>query len=878
MSFFFPGSRKAPTKKTGPSKGPIPIHTLRQLGCKVCPHDKRADELEAPKMEPSGKAKGVVYLLGSAPSQADDKANLHWSDAAGDAIWQAFGSYFMKAEVRSNYIQQCAGEMSKASLECCRNRIIADIEETRPGIIVTVGDAPLEWATGINAGALRQRGQLIATKIGNRACWVYPIIYPKFAAKKNKRRKSEHELTFNHDIRTIKRLVEDGTVLTPPVIYESGYADGIELITGQETGDLQRLEKALHELRWVPDLAIDIETNGLRPKKLRKPEIYIISIGNFERVVSFTLDHPEGWGTETRRARVRALVLEFIINSGVKTAHNLAMELEWLASDLGEDLLWRAEWDDTMLMAHTLDERPGTKSLNHQIRIHAGFELKAISNIDVERILEYPLTQTLTYCGMDSKWTSWLRRHLRRAFEMADNVAALWREHNRKVRLAPALVATELKGLAVDMKMARQLDDQYSEETRRIEAKIRGTDEVLRFERRFGTFSPTSPDHVLQLLRDICKRDEVKLTAYDGTTSESTSEEVLESIPSAEVPSASLILEHRAIAKVHGTYIKPIITGAMLGVDGLIHSKYSTTTAETGRQSSEDPNAQNFPKRKHREVRRVIVPHSPDYVMAPCDYGQIEFRVIGMASEDENIIKYCWTGYDVHKWWAERMISKYRRIVDHIVTVWAEDFKKARAGGKDEEALIIKLWRQEAKNKWVFPMFFGSQVASCAAQLNYPLEILEELADDFWDEFRGVRKWQDKLVSNYERNLYVETLNGRRRRGALSRNQIINHPIQGTAGDIVGDAQARLAERSYREEDPCLQMILNVHDDLTFELPANNWKPYLDDIAAEMCRPVFDWIQVPLLVEASIGPNWADCKEVQVYRSNEIYNLRNPYA
>jgi DNA polymerase I-like protein with 3'-5' exonuclease and polymerase domains len=168
-------------------------------------------------------------------------------------------------------------------------------------------------------------------------------------------------------------------------------------------------------------------------------------------------------------------------------------------------------------------------------------------------------------------------------------------------------------------------------------------------------------------------------------------------------------------------------------------------------------------------------------------------------------------------------------------------------------------------------------VRSCAANLHLPEEIAEDLAEEFWDEFRGVKKWQEKLLESYERNGYVETLDGRRRRGAMSPNQVINHPIQGTAASIVCAGMNALSERVEIEERWDCHPRFNGHDDLSFFMRDERIEENLKVIAAEMCKPRFDFVIVPLLVEASVGQRWNEKKEVAKFWSHEIYNIPNPY-
>ena len=199
------------------------------MGCSVCPRDKDAAKLHSPKMQPSGAESPRVYLLGSAPSLEEDEDNNHWTDKAGSAIYRAFGADFMKREVRSNFVTQCRGDQTAVEVECCRPRIVADIERTKPLLIVGIGDAPLHWAIGPSVGnALTHRGTLFVTKIGTHVCWYFCMLYPNFVFKKSYG-KSEYEQAMEHDVAEVKRLIKQ---LDPAKVYEAPYDRGIEVITG----------------------------------------------------------------------------------------------------------------------------------------------------------------------------------------------------------------------------------------------------------------------------------------------------------------------------------------------------------------------------------------------------------------------------------------------------------------------------------------------------------------------------------------------------------------------------------------------------------------------------------------------------------------------
>lgn len=859
MGFFYNASRgAAPAKGRGAPKKHIPVQTMREMGCKACPLDTAP--LHSPKMQPSGTASPSLYILGEAPGETEDKEGAPFLGKPGRLLRSCIPARLLEDEIRIGNTIRCRPPDNRtpelAEIECCRNWVADDIAASKPLVVIGAGGVPLSWATGLT-NVTAWRGRTIATRIGGHDCWYFPILHPSYVLRKqSKYGKSEYERVFEHDLDWITRNYNK---LPRAHTYDAPYDRDITLIEGAGVKDFNALEDALNRLATQPSVGIDIESSGLRPYA-NNSAIYMCSIGTFDDTVAFPIDDPRAWNSTLRR-KVHSLLVEFLLESRRKVAHNLGFELEWFTYFYGERIAYLTEWDDTMARAHTIDERIGTLGLGDLTRQWFGFDLKAQSNVDPKRLLEYPIRDGLRYNGMDAKWTQLLDTTLA---PVIDRDQDLINEYERKIRLAPALVLTQLKGIAADADYARSLQEELSVEVAQIEKNIRKCPEVQKYEKAYGAFLPSSPDHVLKMMDKVCDRPEVRKEGGGGTSDEAA----LSKIPAKEVPSAPMILELRGVTKLISTYIDPVVTGRVLHSDGLIHTKFGSMVAITGRLNSEDPNVQNYPKRKHKKVRGMIVPLFAWWLAL--DYGQLEARIIAMASEDPNLVKALWTSYDIHGFWADRFLEAHPKIKDRIIA----DYKVSG----DDAKLIRKKFRDEIKNGWVFPQFFGSTIRSCAQNLQVPESIADDLGKEFWDEFRGVKRWQGKLLKAYERNLYVETLTGRRRRGLVSHNEIINTPIQGTGADIVTASMAELAELSLIEDDPFLCPNINIHDDLTFDMIDEDLDIRLPKIAAVMCRHRFDFINVPVIVEASLGRRWHELEEVAVYRSNEIYSLRSPYA
>lgn len=848
MGFFYSQAKRSPTTRA--PRIAISAETMAAQGCRACPRNLMAEEL---KPVPEGRSSGVdVYLLGPAPTDADTSKGRPYAAR----LWRMVQDPLASARLRwrgTNIVRCPSPKPLKSAREqevlCCRGFAEADIAECKPKVVLGFGGEALEWATGLT-NIMKWRGWSIPTVIGGHPCWYYPLAHPEYVEAKG----DEYQLVFDHDL---KQALEFAARKTPPPVPQftkEDWSRGIECITGEEgKRDIERLETHLHKLLKEPTVGFDIETQGLRPYS-NSSRIWTASFGTYTSTVAFPLSHPEGW-TESWQPKVWGIFRDFLMESGRKICHNLSFEQEWMGKFFGTEVLRRTEWEDTMAQAHSLDERPGTHSLGVLTRAWFGFNLKDAFNVDPVRLLEYPIVDALRYNGGDAKWTHLL--YYAQRVKLQDEELG-W-EYERKVRLSPTLVGSQLKGVMPDIDRAEKLKEGFEATVERVERLLKKTPEVDAYTRLFGAFSPTSDQHVLKLFRDVLKRKEVDR----GDGSFSTDESVLSKIPREEALSAHLILEHRAASKVLSTYLLPIVNREIVHDDGLIHTNYNSMVAETGRLSSDDPNLQNYPTRKNKEVRSIVVAFT-DHLLVAVDYGQIEARVIAMASECPNLVRYLWEGYDIHGAWAKRIRGAFPAVDDWLI----EEFQL-----KDpDDAKLQKQLRQETKNKWVFPQFFGSSFRSCARTMHLPEQVAQGLAEEFWDEFRAVRKWQDRTVASYKRKLYVETLTGRRRHGPLSLNQIINTPIQGTASDIVTESMNALSVYAEVEDKPQFQAVMNIHDDLTFYIPDETVDTDIQTIAHEMTKIRFPFINVPLIVEVSMGRRWNEKDEVGVWSSEDEHN------
>lgn len=293
--------------------------------------------------------------------------------------------------------------------------------------------------------------------------------------------------------------------------------------------------------------------------------------------------------------------------------------------------------------------------------------------------------------------------------------------------------------------------------------------------------------------------------------------------------------------------------------DFTVEEDHSYLSCGVFNHNSEGPNLQNYPMHENREIRNVIMA-PPGFKLAALDYGQIEARVIAMDSRCPVLCKALWEHYDVHMDWAKKISNRFEYVLD----------KYAKAANNDETK-ILKAFRQDVKNKWTFPLFFGSRIDPVAEVLDIPVAKLRPLFDEFWDMFKEVKRMQDRMLDTYKKKGYTETLTGRRRYEPLSLNEIINSPIQGCASDIVLHAMERLCVAAYEMQQWQLAPRLNVHDDLSLYLPDETLNEDLEIILPLTLTPKFDFINVPLTVDIKIGTLWGEMEEVFSVESTD-YN------
>lgn len=398
--------------------------------------------------------------------------------------------------------------------------------------------------------------------------------------------------------------------------------------------------------------------------------------------------------------------------------------------------------------------------------------------------------------------------------------------------LVPVLAKMERAGMLVDPDRLRNLSEGLATQITEVERSIRD----LAGDETFNIGSPMQLSHVLFDVMGLPTKGlkKTKRGYY------STNAKVLSDL-ARDHEIVRLILDWREKSKIKSTYLDTL--GPLRRGDGRVHTTYNQTITATGRLSSSDPNLQNIPTRSElgRTVKTAFSAGEGSVFLA-VDYSQIELRLLAHLSGDEHLVRAFNEGEDFHAETAARVFGV-------PVSEVTPDLRS----------------RAKAVN---FGIVYGQQAYGLSQSLHISMVEARDMIDRYYEAYPGVRTFLDNVVARAKQTGYAETMYGRRRhipelkaknpqlRGFGERTAM-NHPMQGTAADIIKIAMARVSRR-LEEEGFAAHMILQVHDELDFECPVDEVEA-LTAMVRDVMEHVVD-LRVPLIAEASTGITWADAK------------------
>lgn len=405
---------------------------------------------------------------------------------------------------------------------------------------------------------------------------------------------------------------------------------------------------------------------------------------------------------------------------------------------------------------------------------------------------------------------------------------ALWNLYNEvELPLVQVLRDMEKAGVRIDVAMLHQAEQQLTQELQTIEQQV--------YTLSGKSFNINSPRQVGEILFDILRLDPRAKKSKNGQYS--TAEEVLLGIKDSH-PIVGKILDYRELKKLISTYITALPT-YIDPRDGKIHTTYNQTVTATGRLSSSNPNLQNLPIRSERGqlIRRAVIPDDGCLFLS-ADYSQIELRLMAHLSQDPHLLEAFRSGQDIHAATAAKIFGV------PIEQVTKDQRRRAKTAN--------------------FGIIYGISAFGLSQQLDCPRSEAKALIEGYFAAFPGVIDYIERQKEFARQHAYAVTLFGRKRYlpdilshnatvRAFAERNAVNSPIQGTAADIIKIAMVTI-HRRLKNEGLQAQMIMQVHDELNFNVPVGEVERVRDIVVHEMQNVVH--LSVPLIADCDVGPNW----------------------
>ncbi len=583
----------------------------------------------------------------------------------------------------------------------------------------------------------------------------------------------------------------------------------------------------LKRLRQAELFAFDTETNDLDYMRAEIVGVSVAVSPHQAAYIPLAHDYPGAPDQLGRDLVLKALKPLLEDPERPKLGQNLKFDMS-VCARAGINLQGIAH--DSMLQSYVLDStatRHDMDSLAKKYLDEDSIKFESIAGKGVKQLTfnQIPLETAAPYAAEDADITLRLHQTLWPRIQALPSLERVYREI--EMPLVPVLSRIERTGVRINV-------DELKAQSRDLAARAAELEERA-YAEAGSRFNMGSPKQIGAIFFDQLG---LPIVAKTPKGAPSTSEAVLEKLAEDGYELPRLILEHRGVTKLRSTYTDKL--PAMVHPEtGRVHTSYHQAVAATGRLSSSDPNLQNIPIRSEagRRIRCAFVPE-PGYRILAADYSQIELRIMAHLSGDERLLAAFAAGQDIHRATAAEILGLPPDEVS------SEQRRSAKAIN--------------------FGLIYGMSAFGLARQLGIERQEAQDYVDAYFARYPGVRAFMDKTREQARQDRYVETLFGRRLyltnighsnhqlRSAAERTAI-NAPMQGTAADIIKRAMITV-DAWIRREQPPLRMIMQVHDELVFEVAEAETASASEQICALMQDAAE--LAVPLLVEAGIGDNW----------------------
>ncbi len=592
----------------------------------------------------------------------------------------------------------------------------------------------------------------------------------------------------------------------------------------------EALMKLIAQMKKEKAVSLDTETDSPFPTQANLVGMSFSTKAHQAFYLPLRHDYPAA-PSQIPKEKVFRLLQDVLTNSGIKKiGQNIKYDyivLKRAGLPLqGIDL-------DSMVLSYLIEPNWGkhnldrlataylqVKAIHYEEVVGKGKNEVTINAVPVERVAPYACQDADLALQLSSLLWSRVKEN---------KLDSLYREF--ELPLIEVLADMEMWGVKIDTRVLKKLSEEIEQDLGRLQKKI--------YELSGEEFNINSPQQLGAVLFDKLNLPASRRTKK--TKSYSTSMEILQEL-SRMHPIAQHLLEYRQLSKLKSTYADalPLLLNPETG---RIHTSYNQTVAATGRLSSSDPNLQNIPVRGEwgKRFREAFIPDK-GHLFLSADYSQIELRVLAHLSEDPALIETFLHDRDVHTETADRVFGNASSL-----------FQKEQR----RRAKIIN-----------FSMIYGASAFSLAKELETSNAEAQMFIDRYYEKYPKVHEFLEKIVASAQKKGFSETLFGRKRQvpelrqkekyaQQAGRRIALNTPIQGTAADLMKKAMIDIW-RELKKRKLKSKMILQVHDELVFEVPDEE-KDEVEPLVKKKMEDVFS-LKVPLKVHLEWGVNWAEAK------------------
>ncbi|MDR3503993.1 MAG: DNA polymerase I [Legionella sp.] len=715
--------------------------------------------------------------------------------------------------------------------------LVGDTSDNIPGVTKCGPKTAVKWLTEYQTlDNLVERAEQITGKIGE---YLRASIPQLPLSKKLVTIKTDLELPLNiHELKPkavvkeslvalirdlefknwLKELLEPKESHPEQTTETSAINATYELVTTKE-----QLAPWMQQLEQCQEFCIDTETTDI---DIMKAEIVGVSLAiEPEKAAYIPFTHTDG-SLQLNREDVLAQLKPILENPKIKKiGQNIKYDYSVLKN---HGIHLQGITYDTMLESYVLNSSAGRHDMDSLSLKYLGhktitFEELAGKGAKQLRFDQIPVDKAGVYAAEDADVTLQLHNKL---FPMME--PPLQEVFNTiEMPLVTVLADMELQGVLIDAVTLEHHGKRLKERIQELEA------EALQLAGK--PFNLNSPKQLQEILFDEHK---LPVIAKTPTGQPSTAESVLQEL-AFDYRLAAVILEYRGLSKLVSTYIDALPKKISAGT-GRVHTSYNQAVAATGRLSSSEPNLQNIPIRNEegRLIRTAFIA-PPEHLILAADYSQIELRIMAHLSQDDNLLTAFANGWDIH------------------TATAAEIFQIPR-----EEVSSEYRRRAKAVN---FGLIYGMSAFGLAKQIGVERQDAQRYIDTYFHRYPQVLEYMNRTRQQAHQNGYVETLFGRRlylpeintrnlMRQKAAERTAINAPMQGTAADIIKKAMISIADWQNSQANPPAKMIMQVHDELVFEVAKQHVESCTQKIRHLMEHAV--QLSVPLLVSIGTGENW----------------------